>query len=190
MNRRARRAGGLTLVEMLVVLVIVGLTASLVIEGIGQGLGLMRRVGADQGDLYRELMGFGWVSQLVSAAAPNAQAQDGFEGNAGRLRLHTFRPLLGPEGVESVVELELDREGKLLYREGDQSMTLPLAGPVRAFAYQDATDRWYPKWPQDDERWLPERVRIEFDDGNTLDIGVQTQRQPFVNNDDMLFERD
>ena len=67
-----RTAPGFSLVEMLVVIVITALTATLVMQGIGQGLGMFRRVTADQGQAYHELMSRGWIRQTLATAVAKA----------------------------------------------------------------------------------------------------------------------
>ena len=76
-----RRITGLTLVEMLVVIVLTALTATLVMQGIGQGLGLFQRVSADQGQIYRELICRLWIQQTLSTAVANiGRARGNFIG--------------------------------------------------------------------------------------------------------------
>ena len=85
--RGTRRTTGLTLVEMLVVIVLTALTATLVMQGIGQGLGLFQRVAADQGQIYRELVSRLWIQQTLSTAVANTGERDEFIGEASTLQL-------------------------------------------------------------------------------------------------------
>jgi Tfp pilus assembly protein PilE len=188
-TRRAPASAGLTLIEMLVVIVMTALTATLVMQGIGQGLALYRRVSADQGALYRELMCRDWLRQTLSAAVSNAPDSDDFSANAQQMRLQTFRPLLGSEGVATAIEWALLADGSLEYREGDQAVTIAAGPGFSAFAFQDDAAAWHGSWPPDDRHRIPERIRLIGADGH-MDIAVATQRAPEVPLDATVFERD
>lgn len=173
-HRRAATAA-FTLIEMLVVIVITALTATLVMQGIGQGLGMYRRVSTDQGGLYRELMCRDWLRQTLGAAVATPGESEDFSANARQIRLLTFRPLLGSEGVATPVEWTLLNDGSLEYREGEQSMTLDAGVPILGFAFQDDAAAWHERWPPDDRRRLPERIRL-LGDTEHMDVAVLTRR--------------
>ena len=46
--------------------------------------------------------------------------------------------------------------------------------------------KWHPRWPADDSHALPERVRLVFDDGDNLEIGLLTVRVAFASPDDEI----
>jgi prepilin-type N-terminal cleavage/methylation domain-containing protein len=181
---------GLTLIEMLVVIVITGLVASLVVQGIGQGLGLFRRVSADQGLIYRELVSLEWLRQTVATAVPNRAEADEFIGTPEQLQMLTFRPLLGPEGVQTPIEWAIDGEGGLLYREGEQTIAVDIGAPVVGMEFQDAQLAWHSRWPLDESRDLPERVRFTLADDEFFLVTLVTQKVSFFYADDLMFERD
>ncbi len=166
-------ARGLTLVELLVVIVIVATTATLVVQGIGQGLALFQRVGSGQQALYRELMQRDWIRQTLAAAAPPATGQSAFTGEARRILVTSFRPLLAAEGVPTLVEWSLLDDGALQYREHGQTVRLALAYPILRFAYQDTAGGWHGQWPPVDAAGPPRRVRLAAAEED-FDIGVLT----------------
>ena len=116
-----RRERGLGLLELIVALMLVTLASTLVMQGIGQGLGMLRRVANDQGVAYHELMARAWLRESIAAAAAQAatvnsdgaEQEEGdaeparpaepprpvFAGSAATLEMQSFRPLLGAEGV-------------------------------------------------------------------------------------------
>jgi len=195
MNRNsAQSPRGFTLVEMLVVIVITALTAMLVMQGIGQGLGVYQRVRADQGELYRELMCRDWLRQVLGAAVPGAggdrseggagdpgteraPAGDPFSGDARHVFLVTLRPLLGSEGIPTPIELALGEDGALEYREGAQSVRISVGAPVVQFAFADDAGAWHERWPSDAQARLPARIRLGGH-SESMDIAVLTRRSP------------
>lgn len=186
--RAAHRAAGLTLVELLVVIVLTALVATLVMQGIGQGLGLFRRVSADQGEIYRELMSRAWLRETFSTAAANPPDRDEFIADELGVRLMTYRPLLGSEGIATEISWTVRPERGLDYLEHGQHMAVAALPAVRGFEYQDVAGLWHPRWPVEDGHALPERVRIVFADGEQFEIALVTQRAPFFHSDEMLID--
>lgn len=183
-----RRGRGLTLVEMLVAILLLSFAAALVVQGIGQGLALLRRVAADQGEVYHELMAQAWLRQTVAAATFSLAGGEGLQGDARRLRLHTFRPLLGPEGIVAGIDWEADARGVLHYLEGEQQFPLEALPPLERIEYRDGDGNWYPQWPPEDSAMLPERVRFVFAANEYLDVGVRTQRVPLLRDDELMLD--
>ena len=188
--RGTRRTTGLTLVEMLVVIVLTALTATLVMQGIGQGLGLFQRVAADQGQIYRELVSRLWIQQTLSTAVANTGERDEFIGEASTLQLKTFRPLLGSEGITTAILWSMRPDRGLDYQEGEQRVVVAALPGLLRFEYQDVETKWHPRWPADDSHALPERVRLVFDDGEELEIGLLTVRMALASSDDETSEDD
>ena len=93
------KQSGLTLVEMLVVLVIVGLVSTLLVQGLGNALSLYSRVQSKQKQTFSEAMLHRWWRGTLSAAAPNRLKKQDFIGDAFSLKMQTFKPLLSDDGV-------------------------------------------------------------------------------------------
>lgn len=174
-------ARGLTLVELLVAIVLVALASTLVMQGIGQGLGLVGRVTRDQGAAYHELMARGWLRDSVGATAALASAGDGFRGSATAVSLVSFRPLLGSEGVASPISWSAGAGGQLVYTEQDQSVPMTALPPLGYIEYQDAAGTWQPSWPPPvdagagegtDDGLLPRRLRFVFAEDDTLEVAL------------------
>ncbi len=164
-----RHSRGLGLLELLVALVLVTLASSLVMQGIGQGLGMLRRVATDQGTAYHELMARAWLRESIAAAASEAVAQAAddagdagqnvadsrpavpprpvFAGTAGTIEMQSFRPLLGAEGVATAIRWSADPQQGLRYEEGDQQVLVDALPPVQRIEYQGPDGNWQPQWP-------------------------------------------
>jgi len=151
--------------------VLVTLASTLVMQGIGQGLGMLRRVAADQGTAYHELMARAWLRESVAAAAAQAATvtSDGseeegeveqarpaepprpvFAGTAATLDMQSFRPLLGAEGVATPIRWSADPQQGLRYEEDDQQVLVDALPPVQRISYQDGDGNWQPQWPPAD----------------------------------------
>ena len=204
-----RHARGLGLLELLVALVLVTLAATLVMAGIGQGLGLLQRTAADQGAAYHELMARAWLRESIAAVAAQASPTAGdaedtedaalaadqrppppvFAGTTGVIEMQSFRPLLGAEGVATPIRWSADARQGLLYEEGDQQVLVDALPPLQRIEYQDAAGNWQPQWPpaeaqqRDDAQpvsALPVRVRFEFPGDDRLDVLLLARHSPRV----------
>jgi general secretion pathway protein J len=176
---------GLTLVELLVTLVLVALATSLVIGGIGQASALLGRVSADQGNVYQELMARTWLRQSIAAVVPQVGDQRNLVGGPGELRIQSFRPLLGAEGMATEIAWRIGTQGTLEYVEGDQAMQIGALPPALRFEYQDAGLAWHEEWPVDEESGLPERIGIVFADADDrLLVTPFAQKAPAVDPDE------
>jgi general secretion pathway protein J len=184
------RGSGLTLVELLVVIIITALIATLMMQGIGQGLGMLQRVNRDQGHAYRELMGREWLRQTLAAAVANTLDSDEFLGTAQGLSLRTFRPLLGPEGISTAISWTVQDDGLLQYQEQDQLIRLDPGSEILRIEYQDDAAEWHSRWPQDEKRQLPERVRFVTARDDPVEIGVLTRRLPFQHDDEAAYDEE
>lgn len=174
-------ARGFTLVELLVAIVLVALASTLVMQGIGQGLGLVGRVTRDQGAAYHELMARGWLRDSIGAAVAVASAEGEFRGVANAVTLLSFRPLLGSEGVASPISWAADAEGRLVYTEQEQSVPITALPPLGYIEYQDAAGNWQPSWPPPAKSTtesgaangvLPRRLRFVFAQDDTLELAL------------------
>ncbi len=172
---------GFTLVELLVAIVLVALASTLVMQGIGQGLGLVGRVTRDQGAAYHELMARGWIRDSIGAAAALASAEGEFRGTANAVTLLSFRPLLGSEGVASPISWSAGGAGRLVYAERDQSVPIAALPPLGYIEYQDTAGNWQPSWPPPEtnaseagtpDGALPRRLRFVFAQDDTLELAL------------------
>lgn len=167
-----RTQRGLGLLELLVALVLVSLAAALVMQGVGQGLGMLRRVAADQGVVYHELMARAWLRESVAAAAgkvagsgeipeedetsdvpvdrPAAPPPTVFAGTAAALEMQSFRPLLGAEGIATTIRWSADAQQGLRYEEGDQQVLVDALPPLQRIEYEGPDGVWQPQWPPAD----------------------------------------
>jgi hypothetical protein len=163
-------ARGLGLLELLVALLLVTLSASLVVQGIGQGLGMLRRVATDQGVAYHELMARAWLRESIGAAAASpgsgTTAEDGeeqeppgdqaideapaapdFAGTSTEFTMQSFRPLLGSEGIATPITWRAEPERGMRYIEAEQQVEVTALPELQRIEYQGSNGSWYNSWP-------------------------------------------
>ena len=170
-NRNTKHdQSGLTLVEMLVVLVIVALVSTLLVQGLGNALSLYSRVQIKQKQSFSESILHRWWRDTVSAAAPNRLHKQDFQGQVYRLQMQTFKPLLSEDGILNQIEWAISdsQPYSLIYKElsglQEQELTLPLRTSQRPlFTYVDNTGQARRSWPIDEYgNNLPEAVRLSL----------------------------
>ncbi|HET6396412.1 MAG TPA: type II secretion system protein [Pseudoxanthomonas sp.] len=165
MSRPAQH--GLTLLEMLVVLIIAGMALALGFQSLGQWRRAEAAISAIGAQTRQASLTRDWVQSSLRALMPIADAP--FRGEATGLSGVTLQPLLGTQGGATAVEWKVERSGgdlRLVLEEGGQRLELPLEGAESAeFAYMDAEGRMHPQWPpalgQHDH--LPAAVVLQVD---------------------------
>lgn len=182
---RSDRAGGFTLLEMLVVLLIAGMALALTTQALGQYQRAQTRAVANEraGREYR--LSEAWfrdsVRGLYPAASKDAQASRSttqlgmtggapvFEGTAQGFSGVTLAPVLAGQGVpvlqvwrsvrdqNGMTRLELEEEGKTV------QLSLPRARDMRLH-YLDPDGKLHEQWPPRLGLWkqLPEAVLLEL----------------------------
>ncbi len=165
MNSRFARESGLTLVEMLVVLIIVGMVSTLLVQGLGNALALYSRVQANQQTRELESTAMRWWRSVISSTAPNRLDQNHFAGTDQLLSLRTYRPLLAEDGVMTEVTWRISESPpwRLIYAENSHAaIEFPISSQVRpSFTYLSKDGGWTSRWPvQPDSNVLPEAVRL------------------------------
>lgn len=145
-----RRQSGLTLLEMLVVLMIAAMALTLGFQSLGQWRRTTASISSlDQATrettLVRE-----WLGSSLRALV--AQPDTPFEGDAAGLSGITLQPLLAGQGGNTPIAWRIesgdDNGLRLQLEEGDASLELPIAAATAAaFSYIDAEGTAHPTWP-------------------------------------------
>lgn len=170
---------GLTLLELLVVLVLTSLLGTLVVQGTGFFLGRYEtaaRVGktAASAVLQRH-----WFASTVEGMVPSLREKRRFEGRETTFEGTTLRPLAAQPGRPTRVRWSIDP------KDGDSSLVAYTedGGPtwtvlvVResglSFEYADSAGRWHDRWPLDvrSKQTLPRIVRLVSAAGDAVWVG-------------------
>jgi general secretion pathway protein J len=187
-----------TLIEMLVVLVIVGLMATLIVQGFGYSLGLYQRVIKSQRSAYSEVLAYSWLRSSLSTQIPARPKDRGLEGNGVDLTTYTYQPLLAVQGVKTLIRWQLIKdEGDtvLNYHEGNQSFDVyRWPDSAAQFEYITLEGNWIDHWPPEKTGVpaLPRALRVQVTSGKESRSYVVVNKirlRPLVTMDEMLYGR-
>ena len=167
---------GLTLLELLVVLVLASLLGVLVVQGTGFFLGRYEaatRVGRSSS---RAMLQQRWFVSTVQGMVPSLRGDRRFKGERGAFEGLTLRPLATQSGQPTRVRWSIDTgsEGSsaVTYAEegGREWTVLTLPEPDLSFQYADSADRWDDHWKPDvrSRRGIPDMVRLVSDPGRVV----------------------
>ncbi len=191
------RNRGLTLVEMLVVIMLVSMVVTLLVQGLGSSMGLYQRIVSEQGQRYHHAMIFSWLRDSIEAAVPNSFEKERFNGSLYALNLATFSPLIDTAYTNKIISWQVTDSPPwvLEYQEGSELIKLPLSVDSRPyFEYQDQDQRWHDRWPVKSADYrLPEAVRFvvgEAMDDYEITMPVRAHRQAQYYNDEIMYGRD
>lgn len=146
---RMRRASGLTLLEMLVVLMIAGMAVTLAFQSLAQWRRANTAIAGATGKARLAILERDWLEASLRALAP---AQPPFAGDADGLSGITLQPVLAGQGGNTPIEWRIRSAPgavALSLREGGtEPRELPLDGVDRAsFAYMAPDGRLHDRWP-------------------------------------------
>jgi len=149
MRTRPSVQRGLTMLEMIVVLLIASLAITLAFQSLGQWQRARAAISNISGAIQEDFLLERWLeSSLRSLIALDGRP---FEGSAERMKGVAIQPVLSHQGGDAPVEWSLFFDGNDLYLhldENGQALRLPLSGVVAArFRYQDKEGRFHYQWP-------------------------------------------
>ena len=171
--RRAQR--GLTLVEMLVVLVLVSLLGTLLVQGTGYFLGRYAQVTRVHRDASLASLRQHWFVSTVQTMVPSRLASRQFTGDDTAFEGTTLQPLAAQSGLPVRVRWSIsgDRGGdSVVYTEGGgEPWTLLTSEEGElSFEYADATGAWQDHWRSESDALerIPRTVRLVSTEGGTV----------------------
>ncbi len=150
--KKGHKQSGMTLLEVLVVLLLVAMLSTLLIQGVGYFLGKYEKVRRFQYLATTNTLQQQWFLTSVQGMIAYRQSLRQFKGESDYFTGFTMRPLAAEPGTPVRVQWKLmDVEGEmtLQYREGPKNAwkirSLPEA--KLQFYYSDRQDRWHKQWP-------------------------------------------
>lgn len=167
------RQAGMTLIEMLVVLIIAAMALALGFQSLGQWRRANTAIDSLSAQSRQVILTRSWLQ--ASARALHPVEERAFEGERNGWSGVTLQPILATQGGATPMAWELVREAgrvSLRAQENDDVIELPLAGVQQAyFEFVDTSGRSHPQWPpllgQHDQ--LPDAVLLHLEDAT----GVQ-----------------
>ena len=170
-----KTAQGLTLIEMLVVLVLVSLLSTLLIQGVGFFLGKYATVKRVHRASSLATLRQQWFISSVQAMVPSRLEARRFTGDASSFQGVTLQPLVAEPGLPVRARWFIGDDGEansVVYaEEGGTTWTVWTADGVRlAFQYADAARQWHDRWPvaSDTRERIPRMVRLIATNGRTV----------------------
>ena len=175
---------GLTLMEVLVVLVIAGMASTILLQALSQVYKVQARFGVQLTQSRQGVMQSAWFRQLVQGLQTDlASSPQTFKGSANEMSGSTTGGLLSSEGAPSrmVLRIKSDEradETKLMYSDDTEKplMLLNLSGRNAAkFVYLDAKGEQHDQWPPAMGDWpqLPSVVMLMVrNDGSHLIVAA------------------
>ena len=168
--RLRRDAGGFTLMEVLVVLVITAMISGLLMQALAQVYGLEQRLGLQlqrsQGDAVQE----DWFRQIVQQLQPDTPDGPGrLRGDARGFASLGLDPLADNPGIPRQMVLSLRTQGRMtelrLNHAGEDVVLARWEGLSDAsFSYQDAKGASHDAWPPPLGPWptLPVMIQLNL----------------------------
>jgi len=183
------RERGLTMLEMIVVLLIASLAITLAFQSLGQWQRARAAVANISGAIQEDFLTERWLeSSLRSLIALDGRP---FAGSATELKGVAIQPVLSHQGGDAPVEWSLLEDGEQVYlhlNENGQSLSLSLPDVVAArFRYQDKDGTFHAQWPPalglHDQ--LPALIALEQELGNGRQrvwaSSISGARNPYYN---------
>ena len=161
---------GLTLVEMLVVLVLVSLLGTLVMQGTGFFLDQFATVERIHRDASRADLRNHWFASTVGAILPSRHAERSFVGESTYFEGVTLEPLAAASGQPSRVRWSIEGDRVLYAENGTQPWTILVGDDTGlSFQYAGTSRQWREWWSPDETReYTPRMVRLVSSDGRVL----------------------
>ena len=165
-RRIGGRAAGLTLVEMLVVLVLASLLGTMVVQGTGFFLGQYAQVKRAQLDANEAALFEHWFVSTVAAALASRVETRHFVGNESAFEAVTLQPLAAEPGRPVRIRWSISQAEprSVVYSEEDGELwtVLRLQNGAAEFQYADSEGRWHTAWPPEhaDRHRTPRLVRL------------------------------
>lgn len=143
------RQTGLTLLEMLVVLLIAGMAIALGFQSLGQWRRANATISSISGATQQATLTEAWFESSLRSFIPLKEVE--FQGTGSRLTGIAVQPVQSHQGGATEVEWALHREGSnqlLTVTEDGRKLDLPLPDTARAhFGYLDKDGRVHEQWP-------------------------------------------
>ena len=160
-----RAVRGLTLLEMLVVLVLVSLLGTLLIQGVGFFLGKYATVKRIHREASLATLRQHWFVSTVQAMVPSRLEARRFAGGASSFEGVTLQPLAAEPGLPVRVRWSIGGAGAsqgVVYAEkhGPRWTVLTSDDEGFAFQYADSAGQWRDRWPIASDPRNPPRERI------------------------------
>ena len=178
-----RHSAGLSLIELLVVLVLVSLTTVISLQAVGFVASGLSRVSDDREKYQVGKNASRWYRESIEALVASLDEEHGFLGRPREMSGFTLAPLLSDSGEPTLVTYFLERESEtdvLWYREeGVEALKLMEFDAPVEFRYATSRALYSRRWP--DENFplgtLPAVIKLDLLQSDNDVLAVIKQRR-------------
>ena len=146
-----RHSTGLSLIELLVVLVLVSLTTVISLQAVGFVTTGLSRISADREKLELEKNASRWYRESIEAMVASLDEEHGFLGRPREMSGYTLAPLLSGNGEPALIRyfLESDAQKDILWyqEDGAEALRLMEFGTPVEFRYATSGAVYSSSWP-------------------------------------------
>jgi len=172
--------GGLSLIEVLVVLVLVSMIAVLMMQGVGQLLASYSVVQRVQHASSQTMLRQQWFRDVVSGVVASRSSKRAFTGSADAFSGYSLTPLVRADGIAAPFSLslvEVDGLVQLQYEEGGEAEELSMPWSIleldvlgQRFAYRNTAGQWLTDWPDESSprEKIPRQIALLGSEGELL----------------------
>jgi len=143
---------GLSLIELLVVLVLVSLVTTISLQAIGFVAAGLDRISGDREKLEFERSAWRWYRESIEAMVASLDEEHGFIGRPREMSGYSLSPLLGDNGEPTLIRYYLESDGQgdvLWYQENNTAFRfMEFASPAE-FRYATSRAVYSSSWPGD-----------------------------------------
>lgn len=147
------KQGGMTLLELLVVMVILGMVSALLVQGMGTALVTYERVQHQQQQSMEPTLAYSWLKSSLLGAQAEPDAQRQFSGDSQQLSGYTHRPLVGDTGIVQSFSWQLvsndQQQLQLIYQQPGVNWPVLIwpKGTKAQFFYRSLSGELVSDWP-------------------------------------------
>ncbi len=174
-HRSSRGQGGLTLLEVLVVLALTSTISVLLMQSIGFFLNNFHRVLKHQEDYAENVISLSWFRGSMASLVASKDAFFQFKGLNRNITGFTLSPVLGLEGsLTKITWRVIAKEGRVFLQAreaGHREVTVASwQGSDAYFLYRGIKGGWQSTWPVEGvpEGALPWRVKLVLVNGSEI----------------------
>ena len=178
---------GLTMLEMLVVLMLVALLGTLVIQGLAFFVRSYDAVTRDHRTTTHAALRQHWFVTAVSGIVPYGVQARAFAGDTASFVAMTLQALNAEPGMPTQTRWSINIGAgtqAVSYAEdgGTAWRVLESDAGNLAFQYADSDNRWHDRWPiaEAPTHWTPKLIRLTSDNGTIWLAAVEASPEPTI----------
>jgi len=189
---------GISLLEVLVVIVLTGLTSTMLLQATTFTLAAFEKNKGYQSRYQREILYLSWMRDSIENMMASHDAEFSMNGNASKIEGYSLAPIYKKSGELVHVTWFIERQSeknKLWYKEnnGKNALMASWQADDVHFSYVDMSGAEYSQWPAGDNKsgHIPAQVKLNIEDDlpearRTIIMANRIRLQPVFDYRDFL----